>query len=285
MDAAAHDSPCEPGSIATGTKTPSNDEEVAGETMNATMPRGKVIPEATEMELYPALKRLRAAILEVHGTDGKCEGECKELDTHIWTTVTREDNREVIVEKPYVGLQREVQLLGAGRDTNYLATYPNFMLREGVDEYVIAYGVNHQATGKVTYSSVSIYADQDRWIGPKDGTFLSPDFEGSAERYLPGDPDAQYLYAIKVARHCDEADKPYCMEVKQPDFKDKNGVSYTCVLGDFLTGENPHTWDLNEHEMFFLFRSYMEPATNVSPDDNELVYDRAVYFGPYFTRP
>ena len=27
----------------------------------------------TEMALYPALKRLRAAILEVHGTDGKCE--------------------------------------------------------------------------------------------------------------------------------------------------------------------------------------------------------------------
>jgi hypothetical protein len=239
----------------------------------------------TEMALYPALKRLRAAILEVHGADGKCEGECKELDTHIWTGVTREDNRELVIEKPYVGLQRGVQLLGAGRDTNYLATYPNFMLREGFDEYVIAYGVNHQATGKVTYSSVSIYADQDRWIGPKDGTFLSPAFEGSAERYLPGDPDAQYLYAIKVARHCDDADKPYCMEVKQPDFLDKNGVAYSCVLGDFLTRENPHTWDLNEQEMFFLFRSYMEPKTNVSPDDNELLYDRAIYFGPYDFAP
>jgi hypothetical protein len=34
--------------------------------------------------------------------------------------------------------------------------------------------------------------------------------------------------------------------------------------------------------MFFIFRSYMEPATNVGPDDNELLYDRAIYFGPYF---
>ncbi|HEU4728790.1 MAG TPA: hypothetical protein VFT22_12890 [Kofleriaceae bacterium] len=59
MDAAAHDSPCEPGSIATGTKTPSIDEEVAGETMNATMPRGKVTPEATEMELYPLANKPR----------------------------------------------------------------------------------------------------------------------------------------------------------------------------------------------------------------------------------
>ena len=240
----------------------------------------------TEMELWPAVQRLRSAILEVHGTDGKCEGECKELDTHIWTTVTREDNREVIVEKPYVGLQRAVQLLGAGRDTNYLATYPNFMLREGVDEYVIAYGVNHQATGKVTYSSVSIYADQDRWIGPKDGTFLSPDFEGSAERYLPGDLDAQYLYAIKVARDCNG--ELHCLEINEPTFLDLWGDPYpinpTCSLDHLETPEiDPSPFNMDQEDIFFLFRSYMEPATNVSPDDNELVYDRAVYFGPYFT--
>ncbi len=237
----------------------------------------------TEMELYPALKRLRQAILDRYtGTPGQ---NFKELDTHIWTLVTRNDGREVVAEKPYVGLQRELQVLGAGRDTNYLATYPNFMLRQGVDEFVIVYGVNHQATGKVTYSSVSIYADKDRWVGAKNGTFLSPNFPGSAERYLPGDPDAQYLYAIKVARHCDEADKPFCMEVKQPDFTDKDGLPYTCILGDFLTGENPHQWNMDEHEMFFIFRSYMEPATKVSPDDNELLYDQAIYFGPYFAVP
>mgnify|MGYP000020158155 CR=1 FL=1 len=86
----------------------------------------------------------------------------------------------------------------------------------------------------------------------KPDAHVSPAFEGSAERYLPGDPDAQYLYAIKVARRCDEADKPYCMEVKQPDFKDKNGVPYACELGDFMTGENVHTWTLDEQEMFFL---------------------------------
>jgi len=38
---------------------------------------------------------------------------------------------------------------------------------------------------------------------------------------------------------------------------------------------------MDEDEMFFIFRSYMEPATNVSPDDNELLYDQAIYFGPY----
>jgi len=29
----------------------------------------------------------------------------------------------------------------------------------------------------------------------------------------------------------------------------------------------------------------MEPKTNVSPDDNELLYDRAIYFGPYDFAP
>ena len=161
------------------------------------------------------------------------------------------------------------------------------MLREGVDEFVIVYGVNHQATGKVTYSSVSIYADKDRWIGPKNGTVLSPDFGDSASHYLPDDPDADMLYAIKVARNCNGED--HCLEVTQPDWTDKYGNPYPdnpqCILGDFLTGENPHPWNINEQEMFFIFRSYMEPATKVSPDDNELLYDRAIYFGPYFSVP
>ena len=44
-----------------------------------------------------------------------------------------------------------------------------------------------------------------------------------------------------------------------------------------------HHWvfDLDKAEMFFLWRSYMEPGTNVGPDDNELLYDRAIYFGDY----
>ena len=37
----------------------------------------------------------------------------------------------MILEKPYVGLQRDYQVIGGARDTNYLATYPNFMLRDG----------------------------------------------------------------------------------------------------------------------------------------------------------
>jgi hypothetical protein len=214
----------------------------------------------TEMELYPALKRLRQAILDQYG------GPHKELDTHVWWLL----DREIMLEKPYVGLQRGLFLMGATRDTNYLATYPNFKLREGYDEFVIVYGVNHQATGKATYASFSLYADAVKWFGI--GTRTSNLFADSARQYLgPDDPDADMLYAFKVARDCPEGEE-YCMEPTGPEeFTDPWGVPYSCP--DLV---------LDEDEMFFIFRSYMEPATKVSPDDNELLYDQAIYFGPYF---
>lgn len=213
----------------------------------------------TEMELYPALKRLRQAILKQYSEPHK------ELDTHIWSL----PDREIMAEQPYVGLQRGLFLMGATRDTNYLATYPNFKLRKGVDEFVIVYGVNHQKTGKATYASFSLYADKDKWFGV--GTTLSDEFAGSARRFLgPDDPDADMLYAFKVARDCQG--EAYCMEPTEPEnFTDEWGIPYSCP-----------DLDLDEDEMFFIFRSYMEPATKVAPDDNELLYDQAIYFGPYF---
>ena len=72
--------------------------------------------------------------------------------------------------------------MGATRDTNYIGTYPNFVLND-TDDFVIAYGVNHQKTGKVTYSSVSVYADKLRWMGV--ATMLSRSFGDSASHYLP----------------------------------------------------------------------------------------------------
>jgi hypothetical protein len=224
----------------------------------------------TEMDLYPALKRLREAILIEHASKPH-----QVLDTHVFW-----QGRQ-FAEKPYVGLQRHLDVLGATRDTNYLATYPYFMLREGEDEFVIVYGVNHQATGKATYASFSAYADPTRLFGLE--TIYSPDFDGtgrpgdSARKYLcPNnvnecDPDVQYLYAWKVARDC--GGEAYCMEVKQPEFKDMDGNEYYCDL------------DVNTQEMWLAFRSYLEPATKTGPDDNELLYDQAIYFGPYFEEP
>jgi len=38
-------------------------------------------------------------------------------------------------------------------------------------------------------------------------------------------------------------------------------------------------FDLDEADINITWRVYLEPATNVGPDDNELLYDRAIYFG------
>jgi len=171
---------------------------------------------------------------------------------------------------------------GGTRDNNYLATYPNFKLLSEDDAFVIVYGVNHQTTNKASYGSFSLYLDAIRWVGI--GTKTSPNFDDpdgdgplpagqpgdSARYYLGDDPDAQYLYAWKVARHCNG--EPYCMEtaVENTWFERPEGDPYQCPL-----------WLTADDELFFIFRNYMEPATAVGPDDNELVYDRAIYFGPY----
>jgi hypothetical protein len=73
------------------------------------------------------------------------------------------------------------------------------------------------------------------------------------------------FYAIKVARDCKGED--HCLEMKST-FEDIDGHECLCTP----------SLDLDKAEMFFLFRSYMEPGTKVSPDDSELLYDRAIFF-------
>ncbi|MCE5309107.1 MAG: hypothetical protein LLG20_15820, partial [Acidobacteriales bacterium] len=219
----------------------------------------------TEMDLYPAVLRLRQAILDHYRAT-----PYKELDTHVFSA-TAWDGQEVLAEKPYAGLQRGITSLGVTRDTNYLGTYPTFMLRQGVPEFVIVYGVNHQKTGKVTYAAVGAYANEVRWFGI--GTALSPTFEGSANAFLPGDPDADKLYVLKVARDCTGVD--HCLQINPPKFVDLWGNPYptnpTCALDDLSTPEKTEIpFNLDQERLFFIFRSYMEPSTLVGPDDNEL---------------
>jgi len=252
----------------------------------------------TEMELWPAAQKLREAILRTYANEQHYD--FKELDTRIWTLDTptiwpSSHGPTLSCEKPYVVLQRGVFMGGGNRDTNYLATYPNFKFLPGADDFVILYGVNHQTTGKASYSSFSLYADAKRWLGV--GTKTSPHFDedggnpgnaGDSARYYlcpddpkQCDPDVQYLYAWKIARHCDDGE-PFCMEtaVENTVFSRPDDSTYTCQAN----AEHPD-FIKEDSELFFLFRSYLEPATKVGPDDNELVYDRAIYFGPYFVMP
>lgn len=61
----------------------------------------------------------------------------------------------------------------------------------GEDEFVIVYGANHEATGKATYASFTLYADKDRWFGLKNSTITSNDYDGAGQ---PGDLFRLILY-------------------------------------------------------------------------------------------
>jgi len=246
----------------------------------------------SEMDLYPALKSLRQAILAKEAARVPAL-PAKELGLRFWQDPMVNGQLEYI-DEPWAGLQRgEYSYLGS-RDTNYLQTYPYFKLRSGVDEYVIVYGVNHQRTGKATYASFSVYVEPTFGTGREVGlgTVNDPRFDwaglpgDSARQYLqPDDPYYDYadmLYAWKVARDCPEGE-PYCLEVGNP--KDIYGQPYNDDCSPQISLD-PNPDDPDEKpwktDVFVVFRGYMEPATAVSPDSNELVWDQAIYFGPYF---
>ena len=248
----------------------------------------------SELDLLPALKSLGQAILAKEAERHPAL-PVKELGIRFWQDPMESGQLEWI-DEPWAGLQRgEYSYLGS-RDTNYFQTYPYFKLRSNVDdEYVIVYGVNHHTTGKATYESFSVYVEPTFGIGREIGlgTVSDPLFDkggppgDSARKYLqPGDPYYEYadmLYAWKIARHCDPGDLPYCLEVGNPS--DINHVPYNNNCSPLINldpNPNDPPWKTN---VFVVFRGYMEPATAVSPDSNELVWDRAIYFGPYFTKP
>ncbi len=190
----------------------------------------------TEVGLQPALDELRRAILAKYSSLA-----ASELETHQW------------LSESYDAIQRGEYVAGESRDTVYLRS-STFTLGDAADEFAVAYGVNHAASGKATYSNCSFYGEAG-WNGV--AGIYSPDLTGSADAFLPGNPLAKYLYVCKFARTC-------------------NGEK-TCVA--VATGPVAHGVKLDE-PAFIGFRAYMEPSTRVGPAYSELLYDRVIKFSP-----
>ncbi|VVB64805.1 Uncharacterised protein [uncultured archaeon] len=127
-------------------------------------------------------------------------------------------------------------------------------LGNDTNEFIIVYGVNHVATGKATYENFVPYG-ADIWNGV--GMITDLDFNGTAEEYLPDNPNAKYLYVYKIARNC-EGD-PHCYEVPY------NAEGYGIDL---------------DQPLFIAWRLYLENATKTGPSYTEIVYDRAIKFDP-----
>jgi hypothetical protein len=131
---------------------------------------------------------------------------------------------------------------------------PAITLGNKTNESIIVYGVNHVATGKAIYENFVIYG-ADAWNGVAMVNDL--DFNGTAEEYLPDNPNAKYLYVYKFARNC-EGD-PHCYEV--PYDRGAYGI------------------DLDQ-PVFIGWRMYLEESTKTGPAYSEIVYDRAIKLDP-----
>jgi hypothetical protein len=187
----------------------------------------------TEMDYMPALEELREAIL------------------NEYSDYAAEEYVPYPISEGYVAIQEGIDVLGEVRDASYLRTEP---FKLGIDEFLIVYGVNHAATGKATYSNLGVYGEEAlNGIGAVPNDKLV----GTADDYIPQNPQKDYLYVWKVARASSEGEN--CLVVKY--------------------GVKAYGIDLDQ-EAFVAFRAYLEPETNVGPMWNELVFDRVIKFSP-----
>ena len=221
----------------------------------------------TEFDLMDDLEQLRNAILDKYSNL-----DARELPTSQWVPQGNE------------GFQKGINVYGPDNDACYLWTatqtlsaqipwidpvienfnhhYYPFMVDSEVklnnsNEFLIVYGVNHVATRKATYSSFVVYGAEG-WYGV--GAVTDADFNGTAEEYLPNNPNAKYLYVYKVARNCDES---HCFEV--PSDLNPTEQKYGIPV------ENP---------LLIGWRLYLEKATKTGPSYTEIVYDKAIKFDP-----
>ncbi len=187
----------------------------------------------SELNLTSALNDLKEAILnENKGAN------VTELTTQVW------------LYEGYDALQRGIDVIGENRDTTYLRTN-NFTLGTSPKEFLIVYGVNHVMTGRATYCNFGVYgADILNGVGAIPDMNLT----GTADKYLPGNPAAKYLYVYKVSRDCNESN---------------------CLFVPW--GKKAHGIELNQ-PAFTGFRAYLENATKTGPSWSEIVYDRAIKF-------
>jgi hypothetical protein len=210
----------------------------------------------TEFDLMDDLEQLKKAILNTYSNLNA---------TELPTSMTVASD----------GIQRGINAMGPDNDACYLWTsnltpysatpsfpdlskyydfqpHPTVALGNDTNEFIIIYGVNHVATGKAAYSSATIYG-ADGWNGV--GTIHDANFNGTAEEYLPENPNAKYLYVYKIARNCNG--DLNCFEVP--------------------TGPGAYGIALDQPLMIF-WRMYLEKATKTGPSYSEIVYDRAIKF-------
>ena len=207
----------------------------------------------TEIDLTPTLDKLRQAILDFYGSGYTAK-------EYITAEVANEG---------FDYTQRHLLTLGDTRDALYLGA--GYMEEFGLDddlkladgEFLIAYGLDHVATGKATYINVNGYDS-----GPPKmalGSAYPVDLKDSAYQYLElSDPAGELTYALKISRHCG-TDEPFCLPLWIPDGCTHDGEPVV------LNATTP---------LAIGFRLYLEPGTRIGPAYAEIVYDQIIKFTP-----
>ena len=197
----------------------------------AARPKGT---DASELALAPAVQRLSDAIASAN-------------PLYAATPIAVDAG----VPDPATCIAQPRFCAGDNRDTTYPGT-PVRVLFANDDDFYVVFGVDHQVSGKTTYANFSVYA-LEHLVGLTG--VASDKYPGSAQRFLPNDPDAPKLYAWKVARACNG--EPFCLEV--PKGSCPTGID-NGALGTLT------------------FRTYLEPSSRTAPDPATLVRDRVLHF-------
>ncbi len=188
-------------------------------------------------QLRGTLGLLRTEIINRYGSGYRYY---KDMDTTTWLIEGQE------------AIEEGVNVLGETRDTLYTRT-ESFPLEE--EDFIVAYGVNHNTTMKDVYGNVSIYG-AEYFNGF--GGIKNSDYEGTALNYLPDvDPElADMLYVYKFARTAIDND--------------------TFVIP---RNEDNSYMGLNDGDLAFMgFRAYVDVTTTVGTIIDEIIPDRAILF-------
>ncbi len=209
----------------------------------------------SELDMYPTLKLLRQRIIDTYSA------------TYNYVDVETDPS----FQQPYSGLQRTKGYTNfpwqdgvddGGTDAIYLGS-ENFSLPAGA--FLVAYGAEHRATGKATYSGVTVYADPVAAVSL--AAVNSPDLQGSAADYIHDQPNADMFYAWTFTRGAGSGS--HVTQLMTPGTLEKY-----CQTRFGLT----QPVDLNMVRI--ISRAYLEPATNTRPLDTEMILDRILVFTP-----
>ncbi len=221
----------------------------------------------SEMQLAPDLERLRQAILDTY------------KDTYNYT----EYHSRFVALDGYEYIERRKNTLGDNRDSLYFgAGYlpiwdlgkPEDELTLAENEFLVAYGPKHVATGKATYTNINVYASEKVMFSM--ASAYNDSFDGSAEAYLgAADSAAGLLYVQKFAYpgHCSG---DHCLPLEIPPRSDGSPCTPWCLTHPDCP---PFVLD-SSTKLGVFFRNYLEPPTRVGAAAGELLYDQVIKFSP-----